>query len=60
MRLGIARGTFRLSTNGKYLHLLMSMLKAVMVDLRAWNNCLVALNMCVGVGTRYGNTAVIY
>lgn len=26
-------------------HLVMSILKAVMVDFRAWNNCLVALNM---------------
>lgn len=28
----------------------MSMLKAVMVDLRAWNNCLVALNMWTWLG----------
>lgn len=28
-------------------HLVMSILKAVMVDFRAWNNCLVALNMYI-------------
>lgn len=30
----------------------MSILKAVMVDFRAWNSCLEALNMCVQVCDR--------
>lgn len=36
-------------TNGQTISDTMSILKAVMVDFRAWNKCLVALNMYKGV-----------
>lgn len=37
----------RKQTNGQTGSETMSILKAVMVDFRAWNNCLVALNMYI-------------